>query len=361
MHGAATLIMTIVLVTLTTLIILFAASSAIMQDQIMSNTNRANQAFTAADAGMEYGINYLKQNRVAILATATLGILGSFINTSTTNVTMANGSKYTIVYTNPVAFNYNLINIASTGVSDDGKATRTVNQLVQFGSMAVDTPTVPLVSKGDTTLSGSTELVNNFGNTTLISGGSVTMSGSSKTKLLLGTSSTPGNIKSDIQQNTSSIGNQSNDDMFASYFGVSQTTVKSNVQHYYSNSSDTNYSSTLNGMTGTSIWIDQTNNSQATFTSSVTIGSPTNPVLLIINGNVRLAGSVTVYGLVYVIGTAVTDITGSVDVIGGIITTGTATLTGSTSVTYDPNVLSNMQTQSSMLYFAKVPGSWRDF
>lgn len=359
--GAITILTTIILFTLTTLIIIFAADFSIMQDKITANINRSNQAFSAADAGLEYAINYLQQNSTTILANPVSGFIPAYSDSNTANVVLANSSKYTFTYSNPIANNYNLILITSTGTSADGSATRVLKQLVQFGSMDETIPTVPLTSKGTTSLAGNTEVINRTTNSTVIAGSSVSMSGSSDTRLNSGVSSTPGNIKSDISQNNSTLANMSDSDFFATYFGVSSTIVKNNIGHYYSNTSSTDYSSTLNNMTGTSIWIDQASGTQASLSGNITIGSATNPVLMIVNGDLRMTGTVVIYGLIYVIGTTTTDVLGHVTINGGLVSAGNVTMTGSTTLNFDPTTLSNMQHQASMQYYAKVPGSWKDF
>src|SRR3990167_4614051 len=133
--GATTLIMTLVLLMLSTLIILFAAQYGRLQDKAISNINRSHQAFEAAQAGLEYGVNYLNKFSTAILANPVSGYIPAYSDSNTNNVALANNSRYTITYSNPVAFNYKLIKISSTGTSDDGTSTRTVSQLVKFGSM----------------------------------------------------------------------------------------------------------------------------------------------------------------------------------------------------------------------------------
>src|SRR3990167_2563868 len=117
--GAATLITSIMLLFIITFIVLFAASYSILRQKITANQYRYNQAVQAADAGLEFGIVYLQENKSAILANNSSGYLLPFLNTSTQNVTLANGSKYSIIYTNPTANNYDLINVESTGVNSD--------------------------------------------------------------------------------------------------------------------------------------------------------------------------------------------------------------------------------------------------
>lgn len=358
-RGAVTLLFTVTLLMLSTLIILFATNFAIMQSKSTANMNRNIQAFEAAEAGLEYGINYLQVNSSTILANPIDGFIQPFSNASVTNVILANNSQYTITYSNPSAYNYNRIQVTSTGISDDGSATRVMSQQIQFGSMLANAPTVPLTSKGAVSLGGSAEITNTHSDTTLLSGQSVSISGSGRTVLASGTSSTAALIKSDVQQNVSSIESSSLTDFFATYFGVPSTTIKSNSANYYSNSTNTNYGGLLDGKTGTSIWIDQTGGTAKI--NGGTIGTVENPVLLVINGKADLTGNAVIYGFVYIMGETTTDVLGSVQVHGSIITQADISLKGSGSVTYDPTTLTNLRNQSSMRYYAKVPGTWKDF
>ncbi len=69
-------------------------------------------------------------------------------------------SKFSIVYTNPVANNYTIIQITSTGTSADGTATRVVSQQVEYGSLLFSPPQLPLVSKGSVSISGNAGITN---------------------------------------------------------------------------------------------------------------------------------------------------------------------------------------------------------
>lgn len=359
-NGAATLVLTIVLLTVSALIIIFAANYGKLQSKSTANINRHQQAFEAAQAGLEFGINYLNTNNGIILASPVDGYISAYSDSNTTNVSLANGSTYSISYENPIAYNYELIKVTSIGTSDDGSSIHTVSQLVKFGSMLLNAPTVPLTSKGQISLGGNSEIINTYNNNTIEAGGAVSMTGSSETILSSGTSSTPGNIQSDVQQNMSSLASMSDTDFFNSFFGLSPANIKNSVAHYYTNNNNTNYGSTLNGLNGTSIWIDQTGG-QATLDGSTTVGTSSNPILLIIDGNVKFTGNVTIYGYVYILGTSTTDLSGNVTIIGGMATTNQLSATGSIQVIYSPSVLSNLQNNDNMRYYAKIPGSWKDF
>lgn len=358
--GTASLVLTLILMTVSTLVIIYMANYGVLQNKSVANTARNQQAFQAARKGLEFGINYLNLNRDTILAGPNGGYIQNYTNASTTNVALANGATFSITYTNPVANNYDLIRISATGTSSDSTSTRTVSQLVQYGSVLLNEPTVPLTVKGSVSLGGNSKITNTHNNNTIISGSTVSLGGSAQTTLSSGPSSVPGNVKSDVTQSNATLSSTSQSDLFASYFGTSTNNIKSAAGYYYTNNSNANYGGTLNGKTGSLIWIDQTSGT-ATVNGNATIGSATNPVVLVINGNVRFSGNVTIYGYVYILGISTTDLTGNVTVVGSITASDNLNATGSIQVVYSPTTLTNLQNNANMRYYAKVPGSWRDF
>jgi Tfp pilus assembly protein PilX len=357
-RGVTVLIMTVLLLLSATLIVIFAAQYSLTQARITSNQYRNMQAYEAAQAGLEYGIAYLIQNSATILATPSGGHILPYTSATTTNVTQSNNSKYSIVYTNPISANYNLILITSTGTSDDGTSTRVAQQEVEAGSTLLSPSSYVLVTTQKIALSGGTTVTNTITNQTLEAGSSVAGSGSFKTVTSSGTTSTSGNFGSDITQNVTSLANTSAGDLFSDFFGMTEAQYTAKVAHTYT--SNSNYATTLNGMTGTTIYINAGTGS-ANFSGSTTIGSPTAPVLIVIDGNLNISGSLTLYGFLFVHGasTATTNLSGTINITGGIATTDNVSASGTLNMTYDNAVLGNVQAATS--YFARVPGSWKDF
>jgi Tfp pilus assembly protein PilX len=361
-HGAVTLIFALTLIILSTLIIIFAANFGGIQDKSIANQSRSSQAFNAADAGLEFGINYLQQNYSTIVATASGGYI-NYSDSSTTNVSLANGSKFSVVYTNPTASNYTLITITSTGSNSDSTSTHVVSQQVYQGSILSSGGNNAIVSKGNISLSGNVQVKNTNSNQTVQSAGTITFNGNSETITSAGVASNSSTQGSDIQQNVSSIANESTNTFFANYFGTTNTTtVQNSMAHVYTNSASTDYSSTLNGMTGTSIWINQNGGTTASLSGNTVVGSASNPVLLIVNGPLSLSGNVSIYGFVFVLGSSGTTIlTGNDTVNGALITSDNTSISGNAVITYNPSIINTIKNYSALSYFAKVPGSWKDF
>lgn len=358
-RGVATLLITLILLLTLTLIVLFAGQFSFFQEKMIANQYKNNQAFQAAEAGLEFAIPYLQLNSTVILANKVNGFLTAYADANTQNVTLANGSKYTIVYSNPTANNYDVLKITVTGVSEDNTATRTVSQYVMRGSILANVPTHPLMIQGNVSMIGNSNIINTVTSKTIQSGSTVNIQGSSQTTVQTGVGSTPGNIRSDVVQNDNSLSTMSPSDFFAKFFGMNGDTVKKNAAFTYTNSQDTNYGDLLAGKLASIIWIDQTGGT-AKITGNVEIGSPSKPVVMIVNGNLDLAGSVKIYGFVYQMGgTTATDITGTIDIIGGFATSGSMNMAGNTTLNYNTGIFSNIQ--NTLTYYAKVPGTWKDF
>lgn len=358
--GAVTLLMALILITLSTLIVMIAANHGVLMSKSISNQARASQAFEAAQGGLEYGIGYLRTNSSAILANPTGGYINAYTNASTTNVVLPNSSRYSITYTNPIANNYNLIKIESTGTNDDNTATKTVSQLISLSSILVNTPDNPVTSQKSVNLNDNATVRNLSSSVTIQSGSTTTLSNNAQTYLSSGLSSKSGNIKSDITQNISSLSSMTANDFFVDYFGAGIATIKSAANYYYNYSSNHDYSTQVNNITNAVIWIDQAPGTTATIQNNRTLGSPTNPVILIVNGGLTIQDNVTIYGFVFVNGATSTS-QNNVAIHGALASTDDLTLRNNFTLNYNPTVLGNFKTQSNTQIIAKVPGSWKDF
>ena len=362
-RGATTLVIATMLLVTATLIVLFAGSYSLMQQKITANQYRNQQAYEAAEAGLEFGINYLQANSTAIVGSSPPAtFIPAYTSSSTTNVTQGNGSKFSIAYTNPISGNNTLILVRATGTSDDGTSTRIVSQLVQYGSVLFTPSQNALTTKGSLTLSGNATIKNTQYNSTVTTASTVTMSGNVSTVTSGGTASTPGHIGSDISQNNATLNAMSVATLFSDYFGAQEATIKGQMAHVYSGSGSTNYSSVLNGTSGTTIWIDQPSGT-VNISGNTTIGTPSAPVLLIVNGGLNISGNTNLYGFLFVVGatSATTNISGTLNINGGMATGDSLNVSGNTNINYNSSLLVDVQSSTASTYYAKVPGSWKDF
>jgi Tfp pilus assembly protein PilX len=323
--GAVTLFMSVVLMTISTLIVLFAANYSFTHTKAVLNHTKNQQAYHAAQAGLEYGIAYVAQHGSTITGSPVSGYVNyGSADMNLTNVSLANYAKYSVTYTNPVANNYRLLAITSTGVSDDGTATEIVRQQVYA---SVSSLNAAITTQGDLVSSGDVSIVGPNG---VHAGGSVTQSG---------------NVTiNSIVQNDTMLRDMTSDALFSSVFGVSKASMQAQST-YFANTSGLQY----NTLTGKN-WI----NSNVVISGNNTIGTPSNPVLLVINGSLIASGTVNIYGVVYVMGGL--TMLGNVNFIGGVVAEGAVTVSGSVG-TYNSSIVSAFAAS----HYAKVPGSWKDF
>lgn len=358
--GIAVLLLTVTLLVVSMLLVLFAGQYSALQQKITANLYKNQQAFEAAQAGLEAAIPYFEANYTAIVAQKSSGYLTPYTNGSTQNVVLANGSKYSFVYSNPLVNNFQLITITSTGVSADGTATRVVSQQIQTYGSSIPAPTVTMTIQGNINLNNSASINNTQTNANISSGGTVTFNNSAQTTTSAGVSSNRQKIGSDIQQNNTTISNMSSSAFFNSVFGTTQAAVQNAATYTYTNNQDKSYNF-LNNITGSIIWINQTAGT-ATITNSTTIGSATRPVILIVNGNLDLANSVTIYGLIFIMNSTSTSFeNNSVTINGAIAATGNFQFANSATLNYNSSVLNALPSITSVSTYGKVPASWKDF
>lgn len=361
--GYVVLATSIVLLMVITLIGLFAGQTLSTEAKIQGNTYRALQAFDAAQAGLEYGINYAQTNASTITDGQVL------------TGTQANNSTYSVVL-NFVGGNNNTLNVVSTGTSADGSATRVIKELVKRAPISNSIPQTSVSSRGNVQLKNNATVNNLTGSTTVVSGGTVTINNNAQTVLSTGVSSTSSSTKSDVVQNNSSLNGMSDTTLQSTYTGMALTSFQSLASNTYSGSGSGDYTSAVSGQTGKIIYINQGGSGGTVTTgNNLTIGSPTSPVIVVVIGNIALGNGLTIYGNIYATGNI--DVGNNSTVSGLIFANGNLTLSQNSTVNgavvaggtttfaannivinYSSTVL-NANNQAGSLY-GKINGSWQD-
>jgi len=360
-EGVSTLVLIVSLMLVSTLFILFAAQYSALQQKISGNLYRNQQAFEAAQAGLEAAIPYFEFNYNAIVAGKSGGHLTPYLNSSTQNVALANGSQYSFVYTNPTANNYQLITLTATGIDRDGTATRVLTQQIQSYSASLPLPTVSLKIQGDVNLTNKASITNTTTNSNIDAGGNSSFSRNAHTSTSAGQASGASGLGSDVTENDSNLASQSAGTFFQNIFGNTSAAVSSLANYTFSFAGDHSYNSNLNGLTGAIIWINQLAGS-ASISSTTVVGSVAKPVILIISGNLILEGSAVINGFVFVLNpTTTVTLKNNVIVNGALSTTGNLSLQGGSALNYNATILNGLPAVGSTQNYAKVPASWRDF
>ena len=184
----AVILATVVLLVTVVFISFFTARSIVTQQHISSGALNSEQAFSAAQAGLEYGLTHLNQNQ------------SSVSNGTTLNGTLTNGATYSVLYEFQGGSS-DLVKIKVSGVSTNTEATRTVEQLVKRISIISDVPTLSIQTRQLVRLRGNTTVTNLENNNTILSGAAVDIGGSAITVLQSGESSNNSTLGPDVVQN----------------------------------------------------------------------------------------------------------------------------------------------------------------
>lgn len=368
LNGFATLLMTLIVLVSVSLTALYTARGVLTEQRIMSNTYKIQHALDAAQAGLNYGVMYLQNNKLTVT------------NGQTITGALSNGSTYSTQFQFQGATN-ELIKVVTTGTTADGSAMRIVQQLIKLSPLITKTIPLPLTVRGEVTLDGDANVVNVFNNQTIkTSDIDVAISGNAETILITGTSSNSTTTGPDITENDTTLGAMTDQQLEMDTFGTTVDNIVNSATVTYSSNTDYNYNSILNGQSGVIISINQAPGTTATIDGSTVVGTPDNPVTLVVNGNLNISGNATIHGNVIVMGmsdvrassTGNTTIngllyvqsgvnlgaSGNSAINGGIVSGGTFSADGTISIKYDPDKLSKAVASSAI--YGKLAGSWWD-
>jgi hypothetical protein len=221
--GMATLVIVLLLLFVATLVTLYTANTAVREQQVSANQYRADQALSAANAGLDYAIAYYSKYAgpdavnlveadlsgdgfidVLTVPNVTFGSTGAIadINISDADLATLRASVDQVVFADvwftdvnsPAPFptddrTRHLIagaafdgphTIKAVGYSDDRSATRTISVEVGVSSSVGGggNPGFPLVAKGIADSGGNWTIINRFSNATVWSGDVVPIAGS---------------------------------------------------------------------------------------------------------------------------------------------------------------------------------------
>ncbi len=392
--GAATLLVTIVLLFSITLVTLFTAKVVLQDTKLEANAYLAAQAFSAANYGLDFAINYFDQGGFDRLdETVSPAIAGNddvvdSLVTAPLTLTHGGGGQVTTAQVQFVTdadrcggtTSWQNGLVTATGFSDDGIATRTMGQCV--GPISVlngDGPEIPLVSRTRISTTGNANIINRYTNTNIWSADDVVITGASMATYIRAPGVDPSSAGFDYLDVDESVDTQlvSNRNLgngadiisgdpslklgagfFENFFASDQRTILQALaeasSHSYADIGDAVGESGLIYAVG-----DQALTGGA-------IGSPTSPAIVIVDGNFDFGGNAIIYGLVYVVGKM--DVAGTPSVVGSSIVENEGGSTsnsgfegnGTLNLVYWQNFL-NDDGQPLPGLTSVIEGSWRDW
>ncbi|CAA9892959.1 conserved hypothetical protein [Candidatus Methylobacter favarea] len=414
--GMATLVVSLVVLTIITLMVIFAAKVGIFDQRMSANEYRYKEAFAAADGGLEYAVQQFSEN-------ISVGADGNYIydpdkngipnaipypflskNNLVGGVASASEARFTATIAIPPAVGgVTVYTFTSAGESIDRTGSASVSEQVVFRHITGgNVPDTPVIAGGSMAVTGNMHVVPNPNAScpdgTSDSGCAVSIwthdtvntSSSISTCQIQGFSGgqcpnpTSDPLHAQITNGTyQGVDIVASDhyttdptpghfppDLFDFVFGVPYTEWQS-IKSAAENLDPSQVYSDCNSLNSSSkglIWI--TGDCQI---NGGVIGSVANPVILVVqNHQLQTGGNATINGIVFVFDdTPATDgdvqgpaLGGGTVIRGSLITdTGISGGTGTFAVVWDPDIFANIQNNSDENYrqVASIPGSWRDF
>ena len=422
--GIATLVVSLFVLTIITLMVIFATKVGIFDQQMSANEYRYKEAFAAADGGLEYAIQQFSEhvsnsNGNYIYDPDKNGtedaIPDPFLSNNNlfSGVASASEARFTARVDKTTVSGVSVYAFTSAGESIDRTGKASVSEQIVFRHITGGkSPNTPVISGGSMNVSGNMNIVPNPNascpsSDTSDSGcavsvwthGAVSTSASISTCQIQGFSggqcpnpsldpmhsqitngTYPGVdiVQNDAYSNASPPGHFP-PDVFDFVFGVPSTqwtSIKTKADegldvtdnliatgHQYADCGDLSMNS--KGI----IWIT----GNCSIGNNARIGSEATPVILVVhNGALSFSGSPIIYGIVFAFdepgGDSFPgpDVGGSGQIRGSLISNNSfdgGPGAGEFSVVWDPNVFTNIQNNSDESYrqVASIPGSWHDF
>ncbi|WP_415899415.1 PilX N-terminal domain-containing pilus assembly protein [Neptuniibacter sp. QD48_11] len=376
--GAATLVLALVMVVIVLGVSFFTSETVITEKKIVANEYRAKQAFHAAQAGIDYAIAYSRvgvdQDNNSVLD----------LSVSGATVSWGDGVGFTVLLSDASSdADMSLIQIDSVGRSDDGLINRSISVLIGELPLLPNPPDLPIVARGYVNVSGNMNVFNGFTNLNIWAGDDITSWGSADTYIrdpdwtgfsgdtwdgtvddLSRHLTATGNDIDDIEYIQSTTKNTTGPDVIDGDTNMANVTADEFTQNFFGRTLDELVASASLSMTGNELRDADASDiegqlihlNDARLTGG-TIGSSANPVILVVDGDLRMSGGPDVYGLI--IARNVDRVNGTVDIFGGIVSEGELDMgNGTANVYYDQEVVDNLDQINTK---EVIRGSWKDW
>lgn len=411
-RGAAALIVVSLLLIVMTIILMFANRTVLFEQKTSANQYRSTLAFEAAEAGLAWAQAMLNtqtylttscattttatnnhrfkdrylsidsvttaiapKNSGAAVASCAFNQTGGAMTCSCPNSfttytaptvaapTTASGYTpgFAIAFvTNSTSGTIDLVSYGCTTVINgtvcDGDAKAIVRTSMGQVSGLSTPPAAPLTARGNVSIGNAAlGVINPDPNTngvTINAGGTIDAANVRITTI-------PGTPpKSTLVGNDTSLRDKSEDGMFSTFFGMSKENYKALPTTYIlpcTSCTETDVQTAYNAGYR-QLWI----NNALNMNSSATIGSETDPLVMVVDNSIQMNGNFQIYGVMYSTATTWNNTGGGSALLrGAAISEGNFTGNGTPDYYYDPNVMRRIRTGS--VTFVTVPGSWRDF
>lgn len=353
-QGAATLIMVMVLAMIMGVVALTTANIGLMEQKIVGNDLRAREAQEAAEAGLEYGVAWAKNNPIPNTVTCSSGSLPTGCPTAlTTVVGSSTGESYSYILTYTKGTDSIRVTSAAQGVTDNSIAAGSEAWIRQISNGYLTTngkSAPPLVINGG--LSGVT------GNPTADTGnppGTAVLTSQAVGSVVTG--HLDGNPTLGVTVSTSfpATAQPAWDYMFSTSLASATATAIANSYNYPTHALPATPAA---GKEPFYVWDSGTH-------ISGNYGSLAKPVVIIITaGNCpKINGGPTIYGIVYFAASCDDNGWGGATIYGSVIAEASIT-----KLTANGTIIANgvggnntFDGFTSSPDVARLPGTWKDF
>lgn len=374
-RGAVTLVITLLILVAVALGIYAQVGTTSMEARMAANDKRARQAMQNAQAGIDYllaGLQGGTLDRTYLCADAATtkaahGFTLDFGGTACSDL--------------PFEIITKLDRVRSWGYSADGEAVRVIESTIDltsswnWGASAASLPggggNAAIVLKGSAQVGGNADAANcnltggaakdlcttigtSNGNQPGIVDGIVVRAGDSI--------STQGKAATQLDGHTTAndaaLKAMSTDQLFQDYAsgGMSKDEFKTKAYNYNAASGQTNY--------GSNQLIYVSGNME--LKGNTTIGTPSKPVILFVDGNLTIKGTADIWGVVYV--KSADFSVGNTKILGGLVSEGNVDMTGTAAVYHNPGLRPDASTVDPATLLANQTGkvstirvgSWRE-
>jgi len=407
-NGAATLFISVVILIIMAMMVVYAAKVGLFEQRISANDARYKDAFAIADGGLEYATQLFSDEFSRLYdgtdATTSSATLATIIANSAVSNQSLGGGTFTVTATDTGSTfgSIPVFTFSSVGTGTDTSSTATVERQITmsylFGGTA---PDVPVIVGGGVGVGGNFNVVANPDGggdgvpVSVWSSGDIQGTNSAATCHMqyydgnnAQCSNPSGNTEnismggdlaslSPLASHDATVPdllpNDPNfpSDLFNFMFGVQRADwaikkaeAEANGQAVSSCASIVS-AGTNAGVNFPLWWIDGNCD-----VSGATIGSSTNPVILVVDDHeFKAVGNGQVNGIVYLFEnpdsglTPTAQLGGTTEINGSFVSdVGGSAMSGSYAVVYDPNIINAFSPSDGSNYsFSYVPGSWKDF
>lgn len=366
-HGIATLTTTVILLFVLSITVIYASRSSLSDLSLSNNLYRSKQAAENAQAALDYAYADFLDGGITT-ASATYGTASAPV------VLPGLGRAFTRLCTVASTFNsctdatdLDRFRMIATGFSDDGTARHTATLVVSARPVLGGAPLSPLIMKsaGSSLLSGNLEITNNtdsgynvwsgtdIGNA---SGSFITRGvvNGVENQIISEKSGSRYYLGPDVVYNDQQFKNSTADGFYKLAVGKTQAEITAEATTVVTASSPLDTSKNYGGQV-----IHATG---ASFDLKQTLGTPTEPVILVVDGEFSFTGNGSVYGVI--IANTVDRFAGTKDaaapakVIGSLVVISGTGLNGSASILLTKAIQGEIE---DIVVRGAVGNSWRDW